>query len=40
MGVPFKDFKPGKLTDGTDCLQAKAGSLQNFQKDPMLFAGF
>jgi uroporphyrinogen decarboxylase len=23
MGIPFKGFKPGKLTDGADCMQAE-----------------
>lgn len=38
MGVPFKSFKPGKLTDGTECLQAETfNPVMNEQGDLLMY---
>lgn len=38
MGVPFEGFKPGKLTDGTDCLQAETyNPVMNEQGDLLMY---
>ena len=37
MGIPFSGFKPGKLTDGSDCLQAESYNPQPNEKGEPAF---
>ena len=37
MGIPFAGFKPGKLTDGSDCLQAESYNPQPNEKGEPAF---
>ena len=36
MGTPFKGYKPGKLTDGSDCMQAETYDPQLNEKDELV----